>query len=459
VDLILGGGTVVTSLAPPRLAVGDVVVREGRVLSVGTGSVGTGSVGTGTSKDAPGAGRLDCSGRVVVPGNVCAHHHLYSTLARGMPFVLEAPRSFLEVLRRVWWRLDRALDDESVWLSAWAGTAEALLAGTTTVVDHHASPGAVAGSLDRVAEALEGLGARGVLCYEVSDRDGPDVADAGIEENRRFLARVPRGGGHGRLRGMVGAHASFTLSDRTLARCVDLATEAGVGVHVHAAEDHVDQADAMARDGRRVLGRLGDAGMLCEGSLLAHCVDLDDAELAALAASGATAVHNPRSNMNNGVGHARVDRFERLALGTDGVGGDLFEEGRAAYWRAREDDPAVAPQWVLDRLAHSAAFAGRAFGEPLLGRIEPGAPADLVVLDYDPPTPLTPESLGGHWVFGIGAGHVRDVVVDGRVVVSDRRLVAAGSDGVRERSREAAERLWRRMEPMGEHPFVPAGTG
>lgn len=445
-DLILGGGTVVTSLAPPRLAGGDVVVRDGRVASVG-----------GSAHTAPDAPRLDCSGRVVVPGNVCAHHHLYSTLARGMPFGLEAPRSFLEVLRRVWWRLDRALDDESVWLSAWTGTAEALLAGTTTIVDHHASPSAVYGSLDRVAEALDGLGARGVLCYEVSDRDGPGVADAGIEENRRFLAKAS--GGPDRLRGMVGAHASFTLSDATLARCVGLALEAGVGIHVHAAEDGVDQADAVARHGRRVLERLREAGALCEGSLLAHCIDLDDDELAALAASGATAVHNPRSNMNNGVGHARVGRFERLALGTDGIAGDLFEEGRAAYWRAREDDPDVAPQWVLDRLADSAAAAGRAFGEPLLGRIEPGAPADLVVLDYDPPTPLTAESLGGHWVFGIGAGHVRDVVVDGRVVVSDRRLAAAGSGEVRERSREAAERLWRRMEPMGEHPFVPAGVG
>jgi putative selenium metabolism protein SsnA len=438
--LALAGGTVVASGSPPRLASGDVVLEDGRVASVG-GAV------------APGVERIDCSGCVVIPGNVCAHHHLYASLARGMPYGLEPPASFLEILRRVWWRLDRALDPDAVQLSAWAGGADALLAGTTTIVDHHASPNAVAGSLGRVAASLDGLGVRSVLCYEVSDRDGLEAAAAGIEENRRFLKE-----GIGSLvRGMVGAHASFTLSEDTLAACVDVARSESVGLHIHVAEDGVDQRDALDRFGRRVVLRLEQAGALDERALLAHCIHLDEAELAAVRASGATAVHNPRSNMNNGVGHAPVERFDRLALGTDGIGGDLFEESRVAYWRAREDDPAASPQWALDRLGRSARVAAAAFDEPLLGRIQPGAPADLAVLDYEPPTPLTEENLAAHWVFGMSGRNVRDVLVNGVEVVRDRRLVRPGPDGPSARARAAAEALWRRMEDVPEHPFVPAG--
>ena len=174
----------------------------------------------------------------MIPGNVCAHHHLYSSLARGMPYGLDPPRNFVETLRRLWWRLDRALDDEAVWASAVVGGAVAILNGTTTVIDHHASPNAVDGSLDLIASVQTDLGVRSVLCYEVSDRDGPERADAGLEENRRFLkSEWPLS------RGMVGAHASFTLSEETLGACSELARTEGVGVHIHLAEDEADQRD------------------------------------------------------------------------------------------------------------------------------------------------------------------------------------------------------------------------
>ncbi|HXF56038.1 MAG TPA: amidohydrolase family protein [Actinomycetota bacterium] len=440
--LALTGGTVVTSLSPPRLARADLLVRDGRVAEPGDAGLPTG------------APRLDCSGCVVIPGNVCAHHHLYSALARGMPYRLPPPRTFVEVLRRVWWRLDRALDEDTVRASAALGGLEALLAGTTTVVDHHASPSVAGpGCLELVASALEELGLRSVLCYEVSDRDGPDVARAGLELQRAFLER-PRE----RTRGMVGAHASFTLSEDTLAACVELAREFQVGLHVHVAEDATDQADCLARFGTRVIHRLDRAGALDERALLAHCVHVDQGEVEAIHARGATVVHNARSNMNNRVGHAPVGAFRRLALGTDGIDGDLFAESRAAYWRAREADPRVGPPWVLERLAESARFAGRAFGEPLLGALEPGAPADLVVLEYDPPTPLEPETLAAHWVFGLSARHVRDVVVGGELVVRDRRPTRVDPAEVAARARRAAERLWGRLDELDEHPFVPAGV-
>ncbi|MFB3738886.1 MAG: amidohydrolase family protein, partial [Candidatus Velamenicoccus archaeovorus] len=203
--LVLSGGTVVRSLDPPMVAPADVVVEGGRILGLGGAAPA-------------GAHAIDCSGCLVIPGNVCAHHHLYSALARGMPYRLEPPDGFVQILQRVWWRLDRALDPGDVELSALAGGADALLSGTTTIVDHHASPNAIEGSLQRLAGPLVELGVRAVLCYEVTDRDGPERAAAGIEENRRFLKEpLPL------VRGMVGAHASFTLSEGTLAGCVEAA--------------------------------------------------------------------------------------------------------------------------------------------------------------------------------------------------------------------------------------------
>jgi putative selenium metabolism protein SsnA len=436
--LALTGGTVVTSLSPPRLLHGDVLVERGRV----------GKVGRVTGGDR----RIDCSGCLVIPGNVCAHHHLYSALARGMPFTLEPPTNFVEILRRVWWRLDRALDLPAVSLSAWAGGADALLAGTTTIVDHHASPNVIQHSLEHVGRALDGLGLRSVLCYEVTDRDGPEPATLGLEENRRFL----EGGGLPLARAMVGAHASFTLSPETLAACVELAREFEAGIHVHVAEDRSDQRNARARFGTGVVERLAEAGALDRRSLLAHCIHVGPQEAAMIRDSGATPVHNARSNMNNAVGHAPVALLgEGLALGTDGIGGDMFAEGRAAYWRAQESRVVAGPSWVLDRLAASARFAGAVFGEPLLGTVGPGAPADLVVLEYEAPTPLSAENLAGHWVFGLSARQVRDVVVNGETVVRDRRLTRADRVELAARARETAERLWRRMDEIPEHTYVP----
>ncbi len=396
---------------------------------------------------------MECSGCLVIPGNVVAHHHLYSALARGMPYRLDLPSTFVQILQRVWWRLDRALDAEAVWLSAWVGGADALLAGTTTVVDHHASPNAIEDSLDQVASALEQVGARSVLCYEVTDRDGPERAAAGLEEHRRFSERK-----HPLSSQLVGAHASFTLSEETLASCVQLANELGTGIHVHVAEDAADERDAQARFGRRVVERLADAGALSDRSVLAHCVHIDEREASLIHAAGSWVAHNPRSNMNNRVGQAPVAALgNRLTLGTDGFDGDLFAESRVAYLRARESDPSVGPEWAVARVAASGRLAAAATGEPLLGRIEPGAPADLVVLDYDPPTPISSENLGGHWVFGLSARDVRDVLVNGEFVVRDRRLTRTDDRELRGRSREVAERLWRRMDEIGAHPFTPEG--
>ena len=471
--MLLRGGHVVPRLDPARvLPATDILVEDHRIVAVGP-----------ALDAAPGAEVVDCRDCLVIPGNVDAHTHAYSALARGMPYELAPPTGFIEILRRVWWRLDRALDEPAIRASARVAGMEALLAGTTTLIDHHASPSAIDGSLDILADELGRLGIRSILAYEVSDRDGPARARAGLAENRRFLARVASGAER-LVRGLVGAHASFTLSDATLAACVDLARSSGRGLHVHVAEDPADERDAVEGYGLRVLERLARAGALEPAPVLAHGVHLDPAEAALFRDSEATLVHNPRSNMNNAVGRAPLALLGgRVALGTDGIGADMFEESRLGYLRHLEEragrprhgtsngrpaggagqgalvGPGTAGSteagWPLARLVAGARLVAEAFAERALGRLEPGAPADLVVLDYPLPTPLTAETLAGHWIFGLSARAVRDVVVDGRLVVRDRRLTAADQDELAAQARAAAVVLWERLSGIGEHPFAP----
>lgn len=442
-NLLLTGATVVRALDPPIVERADLHVRDGRIAAAGPA----------LAVDAP---TLDCNGCLLIPGNVNAHAHAYSALARGMPYSLAPPATFLEILQRVWWRLDRALDGPMIRASALVAGREALLAGTTTLVDHHASPNSIDGSLHLIAEAFGELGLRSVLAYEVTDRDGPERSAAGLEENARFLRRCAEGS-YPLARGMVGAHASFTLGDETLAACAALAGRTGSGMHIHVAEDAVDEADAVARTGGRVVQRLAAAGALDELALLAHGVHLDPGEAELVRFARAAVAHNPRSNMNNGVGRTPLGWLgDRVALGTDGIGGDLFEESRTAFLRRREEELGTGPDWALARLAVGATLPGRAFADPLLGRLEPGAPADLVVLDYSAPTPLDAATLAGHWIFGLASSSVRDVIVDGELVVRDRRLTRVDDSELIAVANEQTARLWARLEEIGTHPFTPS---
>lgn len=442
-NLLLTGATVVRALDPPIVERADLHVRDGRIAAAGPA----------LAVDAP---TLDCNGCLLIPGNVNAHAHAYSALARGMPYSLAPPATFLEILQRVWWRLDRALDGPMIRASALVAGREALLAGTTTLVDHHASPNSIDGSLHVIAEAFGELGLRSVLAYEVTDRDGPERSAAGLEENARFLRRCAEGS-YPLARGMVGAHASFTLGDETLAACAALAGRTGSGMHIHVAEDAVDEADAVARTGGRVVQRLAAAGALDELALLAHGVHLDPGEAELVRFARAAVAHNPRSNMNNGVGRTPLGWLgDRVALGTDGIGGDLFEESRTAFLRRREEELGTGPDWALARLAVGATLPGRAFADPLLGRLEPGAPADLVVLDYSAPTPLDAATLAGHWIFGLASSSVRDVIVDGELVVRDRRLTRVDDSELIAVANEQTARLWARLEEIGTHPFTPS---
>ncbi|MBI4470877.1 MAG: putative aminohydrolase SsnA, partial [Acidobacteria bacterium] len=390
----------------------DVLIEGAEIRSV---SAGLPAAGKETES-------VDLSGKVLMPGNVCAHTHLYSSLARGMPGPGVPPTSFTEILERIWWPLDRALDPELTYASALVGALDAVRAGTTCLIDHHASPESISGSLQTVSRALEEVGLRGILCYEITDRNGTEGRDEGLAESEAFLTDL-RSNPRALLHGLVGGHASFTLSDDTLRRCADLVDRFGNGFHVHVAEDECDQRDALLKHGARVIDRLSAFGLLTRRAVLAHGVHLNDQEIAKVREAGAWLIHNPRSNLNNAVGHARVGQFgDRVALGTDGIGADLFEESKFGYFKARELSLNSDAADFLAMASRGASIATEAFGTPL-GRIEPGALADLVVLDYDPPTPLTRENLAWHWIFGINSSMIESVMIHGRWIIRDRSFV------------------------------------
>lgn len=386
----------------------------------------------------------DLSGKYVLPGMVCGHTHLYSALARGMPAPKKIPRNFYEILKYVWWTLDRALDEEAVYYSTLAGALDAVRAGTTTLIDHHASPNFIRGSLNVMRNAFLKVGLRGVLCYEITDRNGMPGAKIGLEENAAWVAKN-RGPMFG---GLVGAHASFTLSERSLRDCAELAEELKSGVHIHVAEDPCDQADCTKKYRMRLIDRLAEANVLGPKTILGHCTHLDKGSLEIAKRAGCWFAHNTRSNMNNAVGYAPVQWMGgRVALGTDGIGADMFEEVKFAWFKARDARNGLGIGDVIGFLTGAQRLASMLLGVKL-GRLEVGAAADLAVLDYPTPTAITSQNLFGHLIFGMSAQFVTDTMVNGQWLVRDRRVVGVDEEAVREKSRKVAAKVWKRFQSL-----------
>ena len=439
---ILGNGAVVTcgdsSQVIPN---GAVAWRDDRIIAVGPEA--------DLRREYPDARFLDAHEGTILPGLVNLHHHFYSALARGLdpgtPMV-----NFSEILDRLWWRLDRALDAETVSLSARLSTAECVRWGCTTVFDHHASPSHIDGSLDLVAAAAEEAGISAVLCYEVTDRNGPDQARAGIKENLRFLRERA---GDPRIRGVFGLHASFTLRDETMA-AISSERPAGAGCHIHVAEDKMDVESSIAAFGRTPVQRLLDFGLLDDRALLAHGIHLDDGEYGQIAASGATIIHNPESNANNAVGRLDVPRASRLGcrvgLGTDGMSSAVLRALRFAYLmqRGASGDPTTGFEHIPGLLKTNVDTARRFLGEPLLGELVQEAPADIIVLDSTPPTPLSAENAFGHLVYGLSESPVRHTIARGRVVLQDFEHTTMSPQDIASAALAATPALWERFHAL-----------
>jgi putative selenium metabolism protein SsnA len=392
-----------------------------------------------------------------MPANICAHTHFYGAFSRGMAIPGAPARDFPEILAKLWWRLDKALTLEDVRYSALVLLVDAIKHGTTTLVDHHASPNAIEGSLDAIAHAVITSGLRASLCYEVTDRDGPERAEAGIAENVRFARSLTQPSASPQLAASFGLHASLTLSAETLAASVAAAGDLGLGFHIHAAEGLADQEDSLQKSGKRVVERLHDAGILGPKSILAHCVHVDAWEMELLRDTGTWVTHQPRSNMNNAVGVAPVETMLRggikVAMGNDGFSNNMWAEWKAAYLvhKLWHGDPRRMGGYDVMQMAvaNNAALARVFWPDTRLGEIAPGAAADLMLVDYHPFTELTAGNLPWHILFGFEASGVTATMSAGRWLMRDRRLLTLDEAEIAAYARELSSRTWERYLAMG----------
>jgi putative selenium metabolism protein SsnA len=400
----------------------------------------------------PSVERIDGVGKLAIPGLINAHTHLYSSLARGMTVSPFTPSSFTEILEQLWWRLDKALDAKTVRISGQVGAMEAARCGVTTLIDHHASPNAVLGSLTSLKEAVcDEVGLRAALCYEVSDRDGPTIRDQGIEENLAFLHETTHS--NTQVAGLFGLHASFTLSEETLDRVAQEIPD-DAGIHIHVAEGPEDELQCLEQHGLRIADRLKGYGLLRPTSVLAHCLHVDGAERRTIKEHDAVVVHNPRSNMNNAVGTFALDRFLGdgilVTLGTDGLGTNMLGELMTAGLLQKQvlANPLADGFPKLDQLLfhNNPRLAERLFGVRS-GKIAPGYAADIALVAYTPPTPIRAENVLGHLLFGIAVHDLRvsDLFVAGRPILRDGRFVDLDEEGIYARAQDAANRLWKRL--------------
>lgn len=396
------------------------------------------------------ATKVDAHGGVIMPGMLCTHMHLYSTFARGMDMKAEAPSNFQEILDRLWWRLDKALTPKANMYSALVPLVQCLRHGTTSILDHHASPNAVTGSLEILAEAAHRTGVRACLCYEVSDRDGPEIARAGIKENVDFLKKAGEGD-LSLISATFGAHASFTVGDETLEECIAGAREAGMGLHIHCAEGPGDLQDARSKYGSGVIERLHRRGALGPKTLAIHCIHISDEEMDILAETGTNVIHNPESNMGNAVGCSPIlkmmEKGVRVGLGTDGFTTSMFHELKVAniLHKHQAGDPRVAYGEVWDMVTKNNPAITSEFLHGKFGVLEEGAVADVITLDYDPPTPMHQGNVLGHLIFGMDDGNVRNTIIDGKVRMKDRELVDLDEAEIMAKAREVAADLWERF--------------
>jgi putative selenium metabolism protein SsnA len=439
---ILDNGAVVTGGARSRVIPdGAVAWREDRIVALGSA--------TELRERFRDAHILDARGGLIMPGMVNLHHHFYSALARGLDPGVEL-KGFAEVLEGLWWRLDRALTPDAVRISARLTAADCIRWGCTTVFDHHASPSCLRGSLETIAAVVEEAGLSAVLCYEVSDRNGHSEAASGIEENLEFCASHRE---HPRIRGTIGLHASFTVSDETLNEISSRRPE-GVGCHIHVAEDLLDIRVSKAAYGAGPIERLERFGLLDDTALLAHCVHLAGDQFERVASAGAVVIHNPESNANNGVGRLNVVEAARLGclvgLGTDGMSSSMLRSLRAAFLAHRSGlrDPRVGFEAHPRLLPNNAAVAARFFDGETFGELVADAPADIAVIDRSPPTPLDGDNLFPHLVYGAAEAPVRHTIARGQVVLEDFRHTTLDVEAIAAEARQIAPEVWERFDAI-----------
>jgi putative selenium metabolism protein SsnA len=438
--LLITNGIIITlNPAQPVLSGNAILVENGKISRI---------CPRGDIKEFDGK-EIDASGKVIMPGFINAHHHFYSTLVRGLGKAAPS-RNFNEVLENLWWRLDKQLLREDVYYSALVSAIDTVKHGTTTIIDHHASPGAILGSLNEIAKATKLAGIRANLCYEVTDRDGECKALDGIKENVLWLEQVQAEKSE-YLKGLFGMHAAFTLSDKTLEAITYEGEKLGCGYHIHVAEAASDEEYSLKHHGKRVVNRLQDFNLLNDKTIAAHCVHIDEQEMEILASLKTAVAHNPQSNQNNAVGIADVVKLARkgvlVGLGTDAMTVNMPEELRVGLWAQHlKHDPSQGFMEIADTLLKNNAIIANRYWDNQLGMIEEGKAADLVLMDYYPPTPLDENTWIGHVIYGISQSQVDTTICNGNILYHNKKLrLDLDEAEIASRSRECAVKLWNRF--------------
>ena len=374
---------------------------------------------------------IDCSGKFITRSFANGHHHSYSALARGMPAPKKNPINFSEILQFIWWNLDKALDPDMIRLSGLVTAIACAKNGVTFVIDHHSSPFAIEGSLEILAKSFEEVGVGHLLCYEISDRDGLDIAHKGLTETATYLEK---------RQGLVGLHASFTVGSDTLKQAVDLAVAANSGIHIHVAEDKSDEEDCIRKYNIRVIERLESAGVLqFSKTILAHCLHLDDHERSLVERSPAWVVQNMESNLNNSVGFFTSKGLGSLImLGTDGMHSDMLRSAQSAFFAGHNFD-SIDYGEIYRRFRNIHHYIN-------INGFSGDAENNLVILDYDTPTPLTGSNFLGHFLFGFKARDVTHVISDGKLIVESGTLLTVNEKEILAEAQFQAVRLWKKMK-------------
>ncbi|HCD3925445.1 putative aminohydrolase SsnA [Klebsiella aerogenes] len=430
-------------LHPAKVEEGvDIVIENDRIIETGAN----------LNQRYPQARIKDMRGRLVMPGMVCSHNHFYSGLSRGIQANIAPSPDFISTLKNLWWRLDRALDEESLYYSGLICSLEAIRSGCTAVIDHSASPKYIAGSLSQLRNAFIKVGLRGMTCFETTDRNGGlQELQASVEENIRFAREIDRARESGDepylVEAHIGAHAPFTVPDEGLLMLREALKTTGRGLHIHMAEDRYDVSHSHHHYGKDLLIRLAEFDLIDSKTLVAHGLYLSEADIELLNARDGFLVHNARSNMNNHVGYnQQLTAFRNLALGTDGIGSDMFEELKFAFFKHRDAGGPLWPDSFARALSNGNTLLNRNFNDRF-GRIEAGYKADLTISDYIPPTPLLAANIAGHMAFGMGASHVHSVMVNGVMVYEDRQF-AIDCDMIFAEARKVAKKMWQRMDAL-----------
>ncbi len=394
---------------------------------------------------------LNASDKYVSTGLVCSHNHFYSALARGITAEIKLSTDFVSILKNLWWKLDRALNKDSLFYSGLVGALESIKAGTTSVFDHNASPSFISGSLSTLKKAFEQAGLRGVLAYEITDRNGLEGMTEGINESIEFIKRIEEEKKNENtkylIEASVGAHAPFTLSNNSFEQIYDALISTNRGLHIHVAEDQYDTSYSHHNFGKDILQRLDELWLLNEKTLIVHGVYLSENDISILNERNSFLIHNPRSNMNNGVGYMNnLYRVKNAAIGTDGIGSNMFEEVKFGYFKNTEVKGKLTMDDYLNYLQNGNVLLERYFDKKF-GKIEKGYAADLVIYDYVPPTNLVDENLAGHFVYGFSSRDVETVIING-VIVYENRKFPFDINPIYLEAREEAKKLWERMNQI-----------